>query len=176
MERNTVHWKVPSPRVNTVDALLVVLNEKSEDYDYHFRHKNGVITLTLKSDVMEIQLDKALADILGFVRTHFSERKTYRALWSPALNRNIDYVFIYSNICDYVNVGHMTAPLIHAVPFMKDGHGPLVHHAIRTPIYRPISVSKLARIDLHLCDGHGNDIPFIDGKTLIVLNLRRRIL
>ena len=74
------------------------------------------------------------------------------------------------------NVGHMTAPLLHAVPFMKHNNGLLIHHSIRSPIYRPIKTSKLDRIDIRLCDGNGEDIPFCKGKSLMVLNIRRRIL
>ena len=171
------YWQVPSPRENTIEALVETLNEKSTEFGYSFQHRNGILSLTLHDQNKELQLDKSLADLLGFDRFHFNkEGVTHYGFQSPALYRNIDYVFIYSNILDHVNVGHMTAPLLHAIPFMKDGHGPLIHHAIRTPIFRPMNASKLDRIDLRLCDGNGQDIPFIEGKTLIILNIRRRIL
>ena len=168
------YWKLPNPRENTLEALLVTLNEKSSEYDYVFTLRNERLCLTIKSPSLKLQLDRTLAELLGFQMTHFSTRKVYSAERVPTLYRNIDYVFIYSNICDYGNVGHMTAPLLHVVPFMKDGHGPLVHHPIHIPLYRPVNISKLDRIDLRLCDANGTDIPFIDGKTLCVLHLRRR--
>ena len=165
------HWKVPTPRENTIQALLAALNENRIFYNYQFRYKNNLITLSIKSNDFEMVLDKELASVLGFERTHFTKGKMFRAEWSPSLYQNIDYVFIYSNICDHVNVGHMTAPLLHAVPFIKDGHGHLVHHDIYMPIYRPLNTSKLDRIDIRLCDGNGKDISFIDGKIFGVLKL-----
>ena len=157
-----VYWKVSSPYENTIEALILTLNEKSVNYMYHFAERHGTLTLEIESENMELILDKSLSELLGFHITCFSEKKTYHAYRPPALYRNIDYVFIYSNISDYVNVGHMSAPLLHAVPFMKDGYGPLIHHSIHIPMYRSIKTSTLDRIDLRLCDSNGNDIPFGD--------------
>lgn len=173
IDEQTEFCGVRSPCENTLDELIVSLNERSVDYSYRFKHKNGRVSLTIRDEKLQMTLDKSLADILGFYESEFAGMKMHLAQKPPTLHRNIDYVFIYSDIQEDVNVGHMTAPLLHALPFIKASDGDVVHHAIRSPIYRPIKTSQLSRINIRLCDGDGNDIPFSKGNSLAVLHVRR---
>ena len=172
----TNEWLVPSPRENTIESLVSTLNEKRDQHDYAFGERDGKLTLSLHNEHKHLMMNKTLADALGFAHTQFTRVQTYVALWTPSLYRNIDYVYVYSNICEYSHVGHMTAPLLHTVPFMKDGYGHLIYHPIQTPLSRGVITSKLDRIDMRLCDGNGTDIPFLEGKTMVVLQFQRRIL
>ena len=167
--------ELKSPRTHQMKDILNSINEWSDDHAYLFEAQDdGKLKLSLRGK-SALNMDNNVSRILGYTQTEFRPNKTYMAEYPVALFNNIDYVFVYCNICDHVNIGHMKSPLLHALPFHSSQAAKLVHHTVTNPIYRPFIGNVLERIDIRLCDGNGQDIEFGEGKTMLVLRLRRKL-
>ena len=164
-----------SPRTHQMNDVLASINEWSREFKYKFEAlRDGKLKLTLRG-INGLVMNENVSRILGFTQTVFQASQSYIGTYPIALYNNIDYVFVYSNICDHVNVGHMKSPMLHALPFQPSQSGKLVHHTITHPIYRPFIGNTLERIDMRLCDDNGENIDFGEGKTMVVLRLRRKL-
>ena len=130
------------------------------------------LTLILSGD-LRIELSEKLATTLGFQKREYDEAGSYPAHWAPSLKANVDYIYTYTNICEYVNVGNVKAPLLCAVPYEIKSNETTIRYSFTNPTFVKVRCNDIRHIDIKLCDGAGSVLPFKDGKTIVLLQFRR---
>ena len=130
--------------------------------------------LAIKNENLSLTLDDNLRDIFGFDNNTFFGKKTYTATRTFSLWRCIQFLYIYSNISDYVRIGNTQAPLLAIAPFSNtDGCSLLKEKIFKTPMYLPVRQNHISQIDIGIYDGAGQLVPFVENsKTTLRLHFR----
>ena len=152
------------------------LNERVNDERIVFTcTEKNELSLTLTDKNLKVTFDDDLRDILGFDQNAFSKPGTYKASTTIAMNRHIDYFYIYSNIGDNVRVGDIEAPLLAVIPFNPKSCQFVTEKAFKVPMYVPVLHKNISQIDIGIYDGAGKLIPFHEGAvTSVRLHFRRK--
>lgn len=126
----------------------------------------------------EIFISMDLALILGIGEG----RNVWESLTSSTRRRPINlnimapHVYLYSDICEYVPVGHTLSPLLRIIPMASYiGNSRLndITHTYDKPHYINLSRQYIEQIHIDLRDELGQYIAFASGKSIIKLHLRR---
>ena len=183
LKKKMVHKKIcdislPSRYYKNEKQLLPVLNDHSNEenvkLDYSFSYDEGNQRFLLKvGKGFTIQFSNELQTILGFDKNTFSEGK-YTAGKKPIINRNIHHFYVCTNIIQPIYVGGQQVRLLRYVPLPNVEYGETVYKEFLSPIYHPLSVSQLQKIDIALFDDTGEKIPFEEGRTVVTLHFRRK--
>lgn len=159
--------------------LIAKLNENAEKYGYRFNYNKVKkrFTLTTGSKYC-LQMTKSLASVLGFENTGNAINKLNTNITAsdfPILDRNINALYIYTNIIDPVYIGNVQAPLLLSCPFINNDSKDNVHQQeFLKPYYNTINRSSINQIDITIYDDAGTLVPFLQGKTNILLDFRRK--
>ena len=175
----------PRKVTKTITLPPISFNEESKAMDFVNSKVNDQrimfscdaakhVTLNVKDEHLSLTLDANLRDIFGFDSNTFVGKKSYIARRTFSLNRCIQFLYIYSNISDYVRIGNTQAPLLAIVPFKtKDGCSSLKEKIFKTPMYIPVKQNQISQIDIGIYDGAGQLVPFVtDSKTILRLHFR----
>lgn len=159
--------------IDNIKHLLDVLNVKSDEYGYKFGYSNSLdrITLSIPS-FHRIQLDEVLQSVLGFVEQSNLKESNQTAVKRPMLKRNIDNIFVYCNIIEYIHVGNTQAPLLRQIP-ISSHENRVVDREFINKIYIPVNCNILNTIDISIHDQSGVLVPFKDGLTTVTLEFRQ---
>ena len=79
-----------------------------------------------------------------------------------SLTRRINHLYIYSNLDKYVRIGDTEAPLLGIIPFISGQCKLMKEKTFDDPMYIPIRSNYVSQIDVQICDGAGDVIPFTD--------------
>lgn len=120
----------------------------------------------------EVTFGRGLADMLGFVNTHFKEGE-YISDYSLELDAGITEIFVYSDLVESHHVGDTYAPVLRIIPCMNEKNAQIVKH-YEKPLYFPLRSNFVNTIDIELKTSSGKSITFMGGKTFILLSFRRR--
>ena len=92
-----------------------------------------------------------------------------------SLARRIHYLYVYSNVSDYVRIGDTQAPLLAVIPFNPDVCVNLLQETtFKSPMYVPVIQNPISQIDIAIYDGAGELVPFVaDAVTSLRLHFRR---
>ena len=101
-----------------------------------------------------LRMDSIICDILGFTHRNFFTGKTYIAEFSPALNRDINNLFIYSDIVESSFVGNIKTPILSVIPFEKTS-GRIFSYAIINPTYVPVKRTSFNQQQIVIMDDPG---------------------
>ena len=165
----------PYSFTNENDAIAFV-NSKVNDKRIVFSfNEEKRITLTITAKRLRVTLDDTLRDIFAFDKNIYIGKKTYVASGSFSLHRCIQFLYIYSNITEYVRIGNTEAPLLAIVPFSNSDGCPLLKEKIfKTPMYLPVKQNHISQIDIGIYDGAGQLVPFVaDSKTSLRLHFHQ---
>ena len=91
------------------------------------------------------------------------------------LHRSFSSLFIYSDIADFTFVDDIVAPILGFVPFNPVTELVHVHKEFKNLHYVPVSKSVIDQIHISIKTETGSNVPFVTGKTMIKLRLRRRM-
>ena len=157
------------------DATRFV-NEKVNDNRITFTcNTNKRINLYISSAVLTVTFDDTLRDIFAFDKNTYSGKKTYTASGVFSLCRRIQYLYIYTNLTDFIRVGNTESPLLAIIPLLHTNDCSLLKERIfRTPMYIKVSRDRISQIDIAIYDGAGQLIPFVpDAVTTLHLHFRQ---
>ena len=156
------------------DAIRFI-NSKVNDERIKFSCNTAKhITLTIATKKLTVKIDDALRDIFAFDKNSFTGDRTYTASGVFSLTRCIQFLYIYSNIGDFVHVGNTEAPLLAIVPFSKSkGCSLLKERIFKTPMYIHVARDRISQIDVGIYDGAGQLVPFAS-NTVTTLRLHFR--
>ena len=143
------------------------INEKINDKRITFSCNAAKrITLNITDQMLKITFDDTLRDIFAFDKNTYSGVLTCEASDFFSLDRRIQYLYIYSNITDFVRVGNTETPLLGIVPFLKEKGCSLFKERIfKTPMYIRIIRDHISQIDIAIYDGAGQLVPFVKNST-----------
>ncbi|NNK26624.1 MAG: hypothetical protein HKP06_00120 [Flavobacteriaceae bacterium] len=133
-----------------------------------------IITPTHKARDKMLYLLNGLNDVLGFRDKIFENMdKPVTGDLEIDLLRGIKSIFVYCDLCEPIHVGHTVAPLLRVVSFNPVQYGKMVHLNYVNPIYIKVNKRVINSIDINISDSVGENIPFIEGLTTLVLHFRR---
>ena len=155
---------------------VTYLNEVINDKRIHFSvDATNILTLKITSDKQTVVFDKNLRDIFAFSKSTYEGNGSFTADAMFSLTRRIQYLYVYSNISEYIHVGDTEAPLIAIIPFNVAGESCsiLKEKVFKTPMYVHVSHDRISQIDIGIYDGAGQLVPFID-ESVTTLRLHFR--
>ena len=137
--------------------------------------KNNVLKMQFKDDKTRIILSDTLRDILAFPHNEYSGKGVWKGNGAFSLARRIHYLYVYSNVSDYVRIGDTQAPLLAVIPFNPDVCVNLLQETtFKSPMYVPVIQNPISQIDIAIYDGAGELVPFVaDAVTSLRLHFRR---
>ena len=123
-----------------------------------------------------MRLTKRLAHILGFARNNryvkLPEGKNVGEYPLDYIN-DIEALYVYSDIVQPSFVGDVLVPLLRVVPIQGSMDKKLCYVEYIKPTYVPLSKFVFSTVKVHITDSTGRPVPFLYGKTTIVLHIRR---
>ena len=170
------------PREGTytnADDLISELNQNKQFKTYYTfsvdkRLNRCVITPTHLAHNKTLHLKKGLNDVLGFRNKVFPNTdQPMTGDLEIDLLRGIKSIFVYCDVCEPIHVGHTISPLLRTVSFNPVQYGKMVHLNYVNPIYIRVNKRVINSIEINICDGVGENIPFIEGLTTLILHFKR---
>ncbi|MEL7308396.1 MAG: hypothetical protein AAGK05_11365 [Pseudomonadota bacterium] len=118
--RTTV--KLPPCSFSHTHDVIPYLNQYVQNAGIVFEiDKNSYLTLHMREKDSSIVFSDTLRDIFAFDKNQYDGVGKYRASDALSLTRRIHYLYVYSNISDYVRVGNTEVPLLAVFPFESGG-------------------------------------------------------
>lgn len=163
----------PCSFVKEQNAMHFV-NEKINDSRIFLTcNKNRNVELYIETPNLTVILDDNLRDIFAFDRNAYSGQYTYVASGIFSLRRRINYLYIYSNLTNYIRVGNTESPLLAIVPLSNDVTQ-LNEKIFKIPMYIKVCKERISQIDIGIYDGAGQLVPFVsDAVTTLHLHFRQ---
>ena len=121
---------------------------------------------------------KQLGQILGLDPTMIEKpigNEQHIFKFNVDLHHSFRSLFIYSDIADFTFVGDVIAPILRVVLFNPVTELDNVHKEFKNLHYVPVSKSVIDQVHISIKTETGSNVPFVTGKTIIKLRLRRRI-
>lgn len=168
--------KLPPCSFSNADDVIPYLNRHVQNSGISFKiDKNNYLTLHMREQESSIIFSDTLRDIFAFERNQYDGVGKYRASDALSLSRRIQYLYVYSNISDYVRVGNTEVPLLAVFPFESGSMcDSLVEKTFVVPMYVPVSRDFISQVDIYIYDGSGVLVPFVEQvATTIRLHYRR---
>ena len=152
------------------------LNEKVNDERIIFHYsQDNKIKLRITDENLKLTFSNDLRDILGFDQNVYTKSDSHLASATIAMNRHINYFYIYSNIGDNIRIGDTEAPLLAVIPFNPKPCQFVTEKSFKVPMYVPVVSKYISQIDIAIYDGAGVLIPFHEGAvTSARLHFRRK--
>ena len=140
-----------------------------------YSEKDKRAQLELKRNGITLRLSNDVRDIFAFDQSIFARQGIYRASGTVSLSRRINYLYIYSNIGEFVRVGDTEAPLLAVTAFNPKSCRVLSEINFRRPFYVGVKQQVITQIDIAIYDDTGQAVSFHrDAITSFRLHFRRR--
>lgn len=137
------------------------INESVNDQSVSFScDKNNHVQLTINQEDVRVKFSNTLRDIFAFDENEYKGKGTYSASDEFSLSRRIQFLYIYSNISNYVRIGNTEAPLLAVIPFAKGNCDLLMEKTFKVPMYVGVKDRYISRIDIEIYDDAGELVPF----------------
>ena len=157
--------------IESADSLLKLLNVKSDADGYKFQYNSATHRMSvIVPQYHRLQMDEVLQSMMGFGTRTMREGTTV-GVETPVLKRNVNNIFVYCNIIDYVHVGNTEAPLLRQFPIASHKHM-LINREFINKIFIPLNRYILDRIDVSIHDEAGALIPFKEGIVTVTLEFQ----
>ena len=149
------------------------LNTLNEALEFSCNTANE-LQLQIKEENMTVTFSDTLRDIFGFDRNVYKGKGSHAASGSFSLARRISYLYIYSNISKHVRIGDTEAPLLGIIPFESGECHMLKEKTFEDPVYVPVRSDHISQIDILICDGAGDVVPFMhEAITILRIHFRK---
>lgn len=155
---------------NMSDAFSYIDKRIGNNKPFHFSldTKNHTI-LKITSENATVKFNNTLRDIFGFTKNNHSGIGEFKSKGSFSLTRCIDYLYIYTNISEYVRIGNIKAPLLGVISFDSGKEcDKLKENLFNVPTYVSVIQTNISQIDIGIFDGAGELIPFSEGATTVL--------
>ena len=81
-------------------------------------------------------------------------------------------LYVYCDVLKHVVVGDVTAPLLHIVN-MEVTQSHAVHQIMNPPLFVPLQKKNFDTIEINIMTDTGEPVPFMGGKSVVVLEFKR---
>ena len=156
--------------------VITYLNDVMKDANITFSlSDNNILQMKIDSNTSAITFSDTLRDIFAFDQNSYSGKGTFSASDVLSLSRRIHYLYVYSNVNDYVRIGDTEAPLLAVIPFNPEKCVDLLQEkTFKLPMYVPVIQNPISQIDIGIYDGAGQLVPFVSNAvTSIRLHFRK---
>lgn len=184
-------WYDPPDLVNMVNKILARKVPKPFESRWEYVERTGRIAFKVKTGEGFRVKNRRLAYMLGFREPHNdehtgmetsielpdrSETRDIPLHGSANLEAHGPHMFVYTNITEYSNVGGVRAPLLRAVALAgRPEPGSSTMHREYTNIqYFSLRLTHIDNIQVILSNAYAEDMPFLEGVTLLVIHFRKK--
>jgi len=101
-------------------------------------------------------------------------RHTKVSKFPPTLRGRIHSVYVYCDLLQHVPVGDTKAPLLRIVDTDEKSIGN-IHRVFNPLLYVPLQKKTFNTVDIDMRTDFGTIVPFLSGKSFVVLEFRRVI-
>ena len=168
----TGFYPTPKSLLDPLNGASDVVSFTYKEFERRFQFKmhKGDLHYTLK---FQNGLDK----ILGFAQSEYAYTKNIiTAEQPPSVFAGSNAFFIYSSICEDIDVGNQKLPLLRAVPIKTSvKFGDIVNMEFKSPVYVGLNSSFITNIAVSIRNDYGVPIQFTEGKTQLVLHFRMKL-
>ena len=168
-------WVHPLKSLSFLDHTEAVkyLNTLDSNVIFTLSGKNKV-TVEIKKEETNVAFNPDLRDCLAFDKDHLVGKGHHVASGEFSLKRRISFLYVYSNVAEYCKVGDTMAPLLGIVPFEGKACETVQERIFQNPMYVPIRSNTMSFIEVLLCDGTGQTVPFTsNGKSVVCLHFKQ---
>jgi len=154
--------------------VVLKLNATMRITGVAFRYQSNKIKL-VNAGPYDVEFSDALAHMLGFVpgRKYTPRRIGYTAPepadLSPVI---IPTLYVYCDVLKHIVVGDVTAPLLRIVN-MEVTQSHAVHQIMNPPLFVPLQKKNFDTIEINIMTDTGKPVPFMGGKSVVVLEFKR---
>ena len=153
-------------------SAIEYLNTLHETFEFTMNNETRHLTVNIKDNV-RISFSDILRDCLAFDENDYVGKGKFTATGEFSLTRRVKYLYIYSNLGKYVRIGDTEAPLLGIVPFPSDNCKILKEKNFDEPMFVPLRSNYVSQIDIVICDGAGEIIPFVtSARTSLCIYVR----
>ena len=174
----TTSTKVVLPPISfkSQSAAMPYINKQVNDNRITFSCNDAnYVSLDIADKNLTLTFDDALRDIFAFDKNSYTGVGKFTASSTFSLSRRIQYLYIYSNISEFIRIGDTSAPLLGIIPFKtKDSCHILTEKIFKMPMYVRLLSNHISQIDIGIYDGAGQLVPFVeDAVTTLRLHFRQ---
>lgn len=130
-------------------------------------------------DTMSVGLSKSLSQLLGFPLQYpyvdFAPFTSgvYESSVKGTLNQHLSALYVYCSIVQPRVVGNSLVKLLRPVPVTSE-HGRNVFFSFQDIHFLPLATNIFQDIEIDIRDDTGKKIPFVGGRVVVTLHLRRK--
>ena len=124
---------------------------------------------------VQVEFSQDLAHLLGYSpELRYTNRHSRVSKLVPDLRGRIHSVYVYCDILEHVPVGNTKAPLLRIVNTDVKSIGN-IHRVFNPLLYVPLQKKTFNTIEIDMRTDFGTIVPFLSGKSFVVLEFRRVI-
>ena len=175
-EKMTIPITFPPQSFKEETGAVSYLNKIMNNSNISFALlKSKTLEMEIKNDDVSVTFSDTLRDIFAFDQNTFKGKGTFKASDTLSLSRRIRYLYIYSNLSDYIRIGDTQAPLLAVIPFNQEKCVNLLQEKVfKLPMYVSVIRNPISQIDIAIYDGAGELVPFAtDAVTSIRLHFQQ---
>ena len=159
------------------DKLKGCMNKLLDICTVQIGDHNRLVTIWIHNKA-SLDMSRNLANMLGFDKTTLTndtaDRLSFTGQQAFDINRGLDHIFVYCNLCTDVPLGHTKSPLLRCIK-SNISSAPKPQSITFSDIsYTPMSVKNFDSILVYLRLSDGRPVPFLSGTCVVTLVIRRK--
>jgi len=124
--------------------------------------------------LVHVEFNTDLARLLGYEsNVRYDVRNAKVSKFPPNMTGNIQTVYVYCDVVEHVVVGDIMAPLLRIVDMKRPTDHGTMHRMLSRPLYVPLQNKHFDTIEVNIMTDTGNPVPFVSGKSVVVLEFKR---
>ena len=195
-QREVARFEIGLGHYKTVEYLIAVINEKIKNLTFRragnqnvlngtqhcqfiYDDTSGQVRFECAPDTpanLNIILPEALYTKLGFTVGNVGNTRVKHGdigEFTVDLNAGVNGLFVYCDVIENRAVGDVIAPLLKIVP-IQGSYGDIIHYEPTRVEYCDIRYDHLDEIKIDIRSDTGELVPFLSGKVMITLHIKRR--
>lgn len=183
-DSQTKHYMAVGVYTNRIDitnrlresqtAVASTLPERKVPIQFRTYAQNRWAFKIMTDEIKHLDFSPSLAHMLGFSEYQlYSGRGEHKASVSADLMGETKNIYVYCDLLEHTLVGDTKAPLLKIVKRASSADSEIGHASFNPVQYIPIQKRSFDTITVHLMTDTGTFMPFLSGKTTLVLEFRR---
>ena len=179
--------KMPSGYFDSLDSVLKMINQRAvetmqttkylklyyKDMDMFIHVESSNRILLQVPPTCHVIFKEGMEKILGFAKKDYE--RTTLAENAPSMHARTYSLLVYCNIIDPQYVGNEKLQLIRTIPLVPAKIGEDISITFENVYYFPLNTNTLHSIEVILYSDNAKSQVEIGGKTMLLLNFRRRL-
>jgi len=128
--------------------------------------------LTSATRRVQVKFSLDMARLLGYSHSmRYTQRYPRLSKYPADLRGRVHSVYVYCDVLEHVPVGNTKAPLLRIVDTDDKSIGN-IHRVFNPLLYVPLQKKTFNTIDIDMRTDFGATVPFLSGKSFVVLAFR----